>query len=277
MRLRPSAPVLARTESSAQVGVHQPVVLTTLSPAQLHFLGSLEGGRHVSAREERMHAVILERLAHGGQLAPDPEPTARVRFHSAGAIAVEAATVLTRLGWRVAFADPAPAREGEHPARAAAGSSAGAHAAQRVRRAVPGAQVQGSDAAADLDVLVTVGLPVTVQRTLLSTDAPHLLVACDERGATVGPVVVPGSGACAQCLGMHATERDGLWPRLALQCETRRPRTDALTAGLAGMLVARLATRFLTGAPAAMWRVDDDSLRALPVPPPHEACRCTAA
>ncbi|WP_203656771.1 hypothetical protein [Demequina activiva] len=277
MRLRPAAPVLARTATEAQVGIHRPVVLSGLSPAQMHFLGSLEGGRLVSAREERTHATVLAALDEGGMLAPRGAPAATVRFHNAGAIAVEAAVMLARLGWNVSFADAGAAhdRGGREPV--APGSSLGAHAAQRVRRAVAAASVRGAQAHADLDVLVTVGVPATRHRTLLAADAPHLLVCCDEHGATVGPVVIPGAGACAQCLGMHAADQDGLWPRIALQCEARRPRTDPLTAGMAGMLVARLAADFVAGVATSRWRVDGHGVEQLPVPAAHPGCRCGVA
>ena len=276
MRLRPGAPVLARTTTELQVGLRRPVVLSTLTPAQVDFVCSLEGGRNVGAREARLHADLLDTLGRGSMLAPEAAPTAAVRFHGAGAIAVEAATVLARLGWSVAFVDRGRARDHGHGAPVATGSSVGMLAAQRVRTAVADATVHGADAPADLDVLITVGIPVTVQRALLTADAPHLIVACDERGATVGPVVTPGNGPCAQCLGLHHTDRDHLWPRIVLQCETRRPRMDPLTAGLAGMLVARLASDFASGARPSMWRVDDEGVVEVSVPDVHPDCGCSA-
>ena len=277
MRLLPASPVLHLSPTALQVGIREPVVLDGLSPLQMTFVGSLEGGRAIGQGEARRHRRLLDRLSDAGLLErPDQTPIAAppgtVRFRSAAALAVEAATVLARSGWAIAFDDRDHTRtQGAH---VAPGSTRGVHAAQRVREAVPGAHVRGASAAADVDVVVTVGLPVTATRALMSADALHVLVVCDERGVTVGPAVAPGAGPCAVCLGLWASEADDRWPRLALQCETRRPRASALTSGIAGMLVAGAVTTLHGGGTPPTWRVEEAHLEPVPDPSRHPACRC---
>ena len=61
----------------------------------------------------------------------------------------------------------------------------------------------GEHLRARLDPLVRAGLP-------------HLLLTCGARGATLGPLVVPGVTACLRCLDAHHGERD---PRRAMVLE----------------------------------------------------------
>lgn len=276
MRLSPLAPVLARGAGELQIGIRDPLVLDGLSASERRFVMSLEGGRRIGAAERRRHGRLLDRLAGAGLDASARPAPACVRFHSASALAVEAAVALSRAGRAVSFADAARARRDPHTA-AVAGGSRGALAAQRVRRVVPEAEVRSAHAAADVDVLVTLGPPLTLARALLATDAPHLLVACDERGVTVGPLVVPGATACAQCLGLAATDADRAWPSLALQCEARTPRTDALVASIAGALAAASVDAFLRGSAPPTWRVEDGSIDRVPHAHSHPQCACSAA
>ncbi|WP_144018903.1 hypothetical protein [Demequina sp. NBRC 110056] len=278
MRLLPSSPVLTRGPGAVQVGLASPVVLDGLTPAQERFLGTLDGGRSVGPSEARRHRALLEALATGRQTSPEaPERApARVRVHSGSALACEAGTVLARCGWAVGFVDPAPARRHHLTgAQIAPGSSRGTAAAHSVRSRVPGAEVRGPDAEVDLDILVSVGLPVLASRRLLSADRPHLIVATDEHGATVGPLVTPGTGPCCTCLGLWAAESDPEWPIVALQCESREPRCDPLVAGLAGMLAASAAQSFASGRPPRTWRVDAYGARPVDAPPQHPACACS--
>ncbi|MFV0633459.1 hypothetical protein [Demequina sp.] len=275
MRLTPACPVIVRGLTSVQVGLHAPVILERLTAEQMRFLATLEGGRNLGASEQRRHRALLESLADAGQTARPSAPAAVVRFRSGTAIAVEAATMLARLGWAIAFADGGRAWQGPRENTVLApGSSHGSAAAARVRATVPGADVRGADATAALDVLVTVGIPVTAARLLLSDDQPHLLVTVDEGGVTVGPLVIPGATACVTCLGLAATERDRLWPAVALQCEGRTPHTTPMLAGLAGMLTARACTHLSAGTDPGVWRVSDEGVRQLPSPEPHPACAC---
>ncbi|WP_297081770.1 hypothetical protein [uncultured Demequina sp.] len=276
MRLSPLAPVLARDASSVQVGIHRPLVLAGLTASQRRFLTSLDGGRLIGAAERRRHAALLADLTAAGLTASAPPPPACVRFHSGSALAVEAAIALARAGREVSFRDASPARRDPLIATVRGGSR-GALAAQRVRRAAPEAQVRSADARAELDVIVTMGVPVTRARSLLALDSPHLLVTCDERGATIGPLVVPGSTPCSQCLGLAAADRDDSWPHVALQCEARVPRTDPLTASVGGALAGAAAEAFLRGTAPPSWRVEDGAVERIGPPSVHPRCACMAA
>ncbi|WP_144276211.1 hypothetical protein [Demequina sp. NBRC 110053] len=275
MRLRPATPILSRGDGGAQVGLAKPLVLEGLSTKELAFLATLEGGRAIGRLERRTYGTLIAALEASDVEARPPRPRGVARFHSASAIAVDAATALARIGWAVAFADAAPLRRsGVTGARVAPGSSRGLAAAHTVSARVAGADVRAASAPADLEVLVSVGLPVYAARALMAADVPHLLVCTDEQGASVGPVITPGVGPCCTCLGLWATEADAQWPALALQCEGRTPHSDPLVASVAGALVALVASDFAEGRDGSRWRVDEDGVRGQPVGQRHPACAC---
>ncbi len=78
---------------------------------------------------------------------------------------------------------------------------------------------------------------------LVSRDVAHLSVVVREGGVDVGPLVVPGQGACLRCLDLHRADRDPAWPRVLAQLLARRtarrpPAEEATLAQLAGALAA---------------------------------------
>lgn len=276
MHLNPAAPVLALPGTGLQVGWDAPLVLTTTTPGEARFLRSLEGGRRVGAAERRKHADLLRRLAAHGLLANDDEPrpdSPCVRIHGAGALGTETAVAVARAGLALTVVDQDRARAGAAPHLPDPDCGAVAHA--RVREAVPTAQLRGAHADAALDVLISSGPAVARARALLSANQPHLLVECSEASVRVGPLVVPGTTACATCLGLTETESRGDWPVLALQSDSRRPRVDPVAATIAGALAAHEVIAFLAGRAATTWRVSTGGVTTLAPTAPHPDCRCT--
>ena len=92
----------------------------------------------------------------------------------------------------------------------------------------------------------------------MSTDRPHLFVLVREQDGTVGPLVLPGETACAECVERHRSAHDPQWlevrGQLAAECgpsRERRPQPQllegaALSTALAGTAAAQ-ALLFLDG------------------------------
>lgn len=276
VHLHPAAPVLALPDGAMQVGWDRPVVLEHITAPQARFLRSVEGGRRLSAAEQRRHAALLRQLDRAGLLLHSPgeqPPSVCVRLHGAGAVGTEAAVTLARAGVAVSVVDRARARSKAAPHLP--DPDCGAVALARVRALVPHAQVRGGHADASLDVLISAGPAVSRARELLGASQPHLLVECGERGVSVGPVVVPGVTACGICLGLYGSDERAEWPVLALQCDSRRPRVAPATASIAGALVAHEALAFIQGRSTGQWRVEAEQVQAVQPRPPHPDCRCT--
>lgn len=51
----------------------------------------------------------------------------------------------------------------------------------------------------------------------MSTDRPHLFVLVREQDGTVGPLVLPGQTACAECVERHRSANDPAWLALSQQ------------------------------------------------------------
>ncbi|MGA7207092.1 MAG: TOMM precursor leader peptide-binding protein [Specibacter sp.] len=86
---------------------------------------------------------------------------------------------------------------------------------------------------------------------LMVADRPHLLVLLREQDGTVGPLVLPGETACAECVERHRSVHDRKWLELCEQLAadsapagTRRPGPEqlenaALATALAGTAAAQ--------------------------------------
>jgi bacteriocin biosynthesis cyclodehydratase domain-containing protein len=70
--------------------------------------------------------------------------------------------------------------------------------------------------------------------------APRLDVYLRDGVVVVGPLVLPGSAPCGQCLELHRRDRDTAWPQLAAQLATGRDTAEAcaVTTALAGAAYA---------------------------------------
>ncbi len=84
--------------------------------------------------------------------------------------------------------------------------------------------------------------PARVQ-AVLRENLTHLPVVVSGDRATVGPLLVPGHGACLGCVAAHRREADPAWPRVAAQLLSRP--APPLPAGLLAESLG-LAARLLT-------------------------------
>lgn len=82
---------------------------------------------------------------------------------------------------------------------------------------------------------------------------PHLPVVAQGHRVVIGPLVVPGTGPCLDCLDLHRRDRDPAWPALLAQLTPASPGPgrpvaveSTLTATAAG-LVAMVAQGHLDG------------------------------
>lgn len=114
--------------------------------------------------------------------------------------------------------------------------------------ATPDALVVVEGAAAD---------PARAER-LLSLDVTHLSVVVREGDTLVGPLVVPGAGACLRCLDLHRADLDPAWPLVLSQLVG----TDAVEPGPVASVAAGLAVAVLLAvvdgrptAPGLTWEV----------------------
>ncbi len=109
----------------------------------------------------------------------------------------------------------------------------------------------------------------------MARDTPHLFVVTDERGALVGPLRVPGVGACGLCDGLARAAVDPAWPLLSLQLSraTCRRRPPDVQADVAGLVAG--ASR---GGALGAWRAgDSDGLARRRLEPRPPARRRDAA
>lgn len=282
--------MLVRDQSTTQVGLAKPLVLRDLTEEQMAWLASLEGvGTSPSSREVDAHRPLWDALDRHDLLDTDSTVRPdRVRIHGAGALALMITRGLTRAGVHsLVMVDSAPSHV-EPPGTyspAATGMSCAAAAAWTLRDQAP--QLRWGDATGDVDleIIVTVGsAPVAVTLPSMVEERPHLVVATDEAGATVGPLVQPGETACTRCVDMHHTDRDPGWPYLSLQCgPPRRPWVAPASMGLVAGLAVREVLAHMNGVavPSRQWRVTDggDLEQGLQSDPlrPHPQCGCGAA
>lgn len=121
----------------------------------------------------------------------------------------------------------------------------------------------------------------------VATGTPHLYAGVLEGTGLVGPLVLPGSTACAGCMERDRVERDPAWPRMLVQWRSaHRLRTTAacdlgLSTAVAGLAAAH-ALSFLDGelpaSTATRWEASLPALHWLPTPVhPHPDCPCAAA
>ncbi|MFD9905449.1 ThiF family adenylyltransferase [Streptomyces sp. NPDC059063] len=121
---------------------------------------------------------------------------------------------------------------------------------------------------------------------LVAAGTPHLYAGVIEGTGVVGPLVLPGSTACAGCLALNQTDHDPAWPRLLAQWHSGRqrhvPACDlALSTTVAGLAAAHAlafldgaepavaGVRWLTSTPGYQWRAHST--------PAHRSCPCGAS
>ena len=107
-----------------------------------------------------------------------------------------------------------------------------------------------------LDLAVVVGhdaVPAQTAARFMVAERPHLLVLVREQDGTVGPLVLPGVTACAECVERHRSVHDPSWLDVCSQLAShpapstdRRPRGELLEhAALATTLAGTAAAQVL--------------------------------
>lgn len=290
MRLEPGLVVLWRGEGETQVGLAQPHVFGGLTARDQHLLAALEDGRGLD-----LHALTprgrhaADALAAAGALragrAQVESAAPTVAVIGLGSVGVATSIALARAGYPLELVDDRPAvaePRDVFPVRLRESSCAGA-AARAVQAAIASATVRIGVSQPTIAVVTGVGSPdVAHVVPLMRSDVPHVLMASDEAGVTVGPLVIPGRTACGRCLALALTDADPAWPLLAAQCGTRRRAVVAPNvATLAGAVGSAIVDAWARGAGIA-WAVNARWRITRGAPPvatpvwPHAQCGCGA-
>lgn len=137
----------------------------------------------------------------------------------------------------------------------------------------------------DLAVVLQTHLvaPTTAQYWL-ARDIPMLPLVLGEESITVGPLVLPGSTCCMNCLHQHLTDEDPAWPMIAGQLLdpelASAVRVDAVVAAeataLTGRAVDRLAAGRASGMEGVSARVALDGTVSRRTWAAHPRCSCRA-
>ncbi|MFL6238384.1 MAG: ThiF family adenylyltransferase [Actinomycetes bacterium] len=225
-------------------------------------------GLHADERERLAPDRASLSLTHRGPGAADRVLTNRrrcaVRVVGGGRIGAPVATLLAAAGvGTVVVDDPAACR---HADAAPGGLTRDQVGLPRDRAATANVQraaretVTTTRAGRTPELTVLTGEPNSLaeQTALLRAQLPHLIAAIRETTGVVGPLVLPGTSACAHCLDLARSDRDRGWPRLAAQLATRRERSgDPCDVVLATLVAAQTAAqalgyldRAVTGGPA---------------------------
>lgn len=291
----PGARVLARRDGTLQIGIRDGVVVDGVTEQERRFLERLETCPSVSAADQSRYARVLDRLERAGLLTADAaagERPLRVQLNDGGPVGNSIGLALARAGWAVAIDDArmaVQAPRGTYDPGSIA-TTRQAASCDTIRRLLPSADVTGGRADSDVTVIVAHGAPLTEAAVpLMARDEPHLYVTTDERGARVGPLVVPGRSACGTCLGLACSHIDPDWPTLALQLAASRTMPQGspdVQAHVTGLAVAALGwwRAYRDVEPAsdatwcdAVWVVDHQrGPRREPVLPSPD-CGCGAA
>ncbi|MCB2412069.1 hypothetical protein LGT39_04300 [Demequina sp. TTPB684] len=250
MRLIPGAHVLTRGEHSIQVGSRDPLVVIDPTVHERRFLERLDSAAATTPLERARCAPLIERLAAAGLLdqhsAHGAKEPPRATLNDGGPIGCGIGLNLARAGWSVTVNDVGRAVETPRgtydPGSLAATRQAAA--ADTIRRLLPHSDVHSGPSHFDVAVIVAHGAPlIEAAVPLMAGDIPHLYVTTDEHGARIGPLVIPGKGACGTCVGLARSAADPLWPELALQLTARRTRPQCAadaTAQIVALSVAAL-------------------------------------
>lgn len=109
--------------------------------------------------------------------------------------------------------------------------------------------------------------------SLVADDRAHLPLVLDDAGATVGPLVIPGTTGCLACEALHARDADPMWPYVATQLLGRPASFDDDVA----VEAARVAVHVLSAGedpPRSVRLRVDSPHRAWRQHRAHEECRC---
>lgn len=181
---------------------------------------------------------------------------AQVRVYGAGRIGAQVTTLLAAAGvGHICVVDPGTARpEDLVPGglgRSAVGMPREDGAVARVREIAPEVNAwpgriasRLTDGAAQPDLVILAPVtpldPVLVHE-LLAERIPHLLAAAFEGHGTIGPLVVPGSTACLNCLDHTRRDADPCWPKVSARLGGHPPGEIACDAALSSLVAAKAA------------------------------------
>ena len=186
LRLSPAHPPLWRDEHTLQLGIDTPVLISDPTSWQLAVIHALENG---------ITPTDLERL-----------------LLAAGASADSGAVFLVAIDAAVVRDEP------RHDVAVTLVAGAADHAAARAfADALVRADVRITADARVVFVLTPVAVMPRTTTTWMAEDRVHVPIIVGGDEITVGPVIIPGRTACAQCLAQTRREADAAWPALAAQ------------------------------------------------------------
>lgn len=282
---------------------------------RLRAAGILEDGAAHREAAGRFGERLRADLASLSAVHPEPgaarsrlsaRASARVRVNGAGRVGAAVAALLSTAGvgrvdvmdegdvapWDTLPGGIAAARTGER--RDVAARRAVSEARPWPRRPSPGGIRDGDGTGlvvcAPRDGLEAYAPDPATAGELLRTGTPHLYTGVVEGTGFVGPLVLPGSTPCAECMLRSRSEEEPSWPLVVAQWRTGRRRRGgagaaacdaALATTVAGM-TASYALSFLDGdgVPAAGFRtrlVLPHLIAGTEAFTPHKACPCGAA
>jgi bacteriocin biosynthesis cyclodehydratase domain-containing protein len=247
------------------------------------------------AERDRLAPDVLSLSLAG----PDPEVPADgldaverrrgavVEVRGCGRVGTGVAAALAAAGvGTVVPVDPQPTRHADRGPVGPTADDVGASRAEAARRAVRRAADVRTDpdpaaGPPDLVVLAPDGPDLVPDDTLVRTGRPHLAARVRETTGVVGPLVLPGRGACLRCLDLYRRDRDPAWPQVVAQlAATRGPwACDVLLATAVGTLAAMQAVAYLEGRPVDAYGgtlelgLADPEVRRRSWPV-HPACGC---
>jgi bacteriocin biosynthesis cyclodehydratase domain-containing protein len=218
---------------------------------------------------------------------------ARVRVHGAGRVGAALAAVLAASGvGHLEVVDDGQAR----PCHAGPAGLEPQDAGRRrddaavglLRRTAPSADARAGATPSRVALAILAGSrahDLRAKAALAAAGTPHLVATVQEVRGLVGPLVVPGSTPCLDCLDLHRRDRDPGWPLLAAQRAAPGPATTpACDAALALAVAACAALQALAHLDGQLPAVVAGTLEL--TPPDHRwrrrswtvhpACGCVA-
>lgn len=246
-RIDPAYPLLWRDVDTVQFGLDARVVVPLTGAWVEPLLQSLRDGIRLNSFDVVAHAAGAPREAARGLLAA-LEPVLRTEPRTRPALWFESVNMAdSRVAARM---EATLADEGFGTVPRAAAGSVGI---VLVHGAVAARQLAG----------------------YLGDDVPHLPVAFEPGGATVGPLIVPGRTPCLACEEAHERDRDAAWPGLHAQLVgATGHRISAARAAEAAGAVARVLTETGDSVRTKQVRISPDGRRVWRAMRFHEECLC---
>ncbi|WP_031506027.1 ThiF family adenylyltransferase, partial [Streptomyces megasporus] len=245
---------------------------------------------------------VLHPEPGGGVRRLAARAAARVQVRGAGRVGATVAALLSAAGvgqvdvvdggcvapWDTAPGGIAAERTGERRASAATRAVRRATAGGRSSRPGPGEPEAGLGLVvlAPRDGLSAYAPDPAAAEELVAGGHPHLYAGVVEGTGFVGPLVLPGSTACAECLVRGRSDREPTWPLLVAQWRSARrsgvPACDVALATVVAGATASCALGFLDGDETwaantrRQWVLPELRSESDPVPA-HAGCPCGAA